>query len=133
VLLGGRVAEELTFGEISTGAHNDLHRATDIATSMVKEYGMSERLGYVTFEKEKHALFLPAAFGGGRDYSEDTAQQIDAEVKKIVDDTYVRVKDMLTTKKKELSDLAHLLLEKEVVEVEDLKKILDLPTEAVKE
>jgi cell division protease FtsH len=133
VLLGGRVAEELTFGEISTGAHNDLQRATDIATSMVKEFGMSERLGYVTFEKEKHALFLPAAFGGGRDYSEDTAQQIDAEVKKIVDDTYARVKDILTSKKQEVSDLAHLLLEKEVVEVEDLKKILNIPTEPVKE
>jgi cell division protease FtsH len=133
VLLGGRVAEELTFGEISTGAHNDLQRATDIATSMVKEFGMSERLGYVTFEKEKHALFLPAAFGGGRDYSEDTAQQIDAEVKKIVDDTYALVKDILTSKKQEVSDLAHLLLEKEVVEVEDLKKILNIPTEPVKE
>jgi cell division protease FtsH len=131
VLLGGRVAEELNFGEISTGAHNDLQRATDIATSMVKEFGMSDTLGYVTFEKEKHALFLPATFGGGRDYSEDTAQQIDAEVKKIVDDTYARVKDILTSKKGELSDLAHLLLEKEVVEEEDLKKILKLP--AVKE
>jgi cell division protease FtsH len=133
VLLGGRVAEELSFGEISTGAHNDLQRATDIATSMVKEFGMSDRLGYVTFEKEKHSLFLPAAFGGGRDYSEDTARQIDAEVKKIVDDTYARVKEILTSKKEELSDLAHLLLEKEVVEVEDLKKILNIPAGAVKE
>ena len=126
VLLGGRVAEELTFGEISTGAHNDLQRATDIATSMVKEFGMSNRLGYVTFEKEKKSLFFPAAFGSGRDYSEETARQIDAEVKKIVDDTYARVKELLTSKKENVNELARLLLEKEVVEEEDLKKILEI-------
>ena len=126
VLLGGRVAEELTFGEISTGAHNDLQRATDIATSMVKEFGMSDRLGYVTFEKEKKSLFFPAAFGSGRDYSEETARQIDAEVKKIVDDTYARVKELLTSKKENVNELARLLLEKEVVEEEDLKKILEI-------
>jgi len=62
VLLGGRVAEEVVFGEISTGAHNDLQRATDIATSMVKAFGMSEKLGYVTFEKEKQPLFFPPHF-----------------------------------------------------------------------
>ena len=127
VLLGGRVAEEIVFGEVSTGAHNDLQRATDIATSMVKEYGMSEKMGYVTFEKEKKPLFLPAAFGSSRDYSEETAKQIDGEVKKIVDDAYHRVKDLLTERKEKLQDLAHLLLEKEVVEEGDLKKILQLP------
>jgi cell division protease FtsH len=127
VLLGGRVAEEIVFGEISTGAHNDLQRATDIATSMVKEFGMSEKLGYVTFEKEKKPLFLPSSLLPTREYSEDTAKQIDEEVKKIVDETYLRVKEILTAKKDKLGELARLLLEKEVVEDTDLKKILELP------
>jgi len=127
VLLGGRVAEEVVFGEISTGAHNDLQRATDIATSMVKEFGMSEKLGYVTFEKEKKPFFLPSSLLPTREYSEDTAKQIDEEVKKIVDETYLRVKEILTAKKDKLGELARLLLEKEVVEDTDLKKILELP------
>jgi cell division protease FtsH len=127
VLLGGRVAEEIVFGEISTGAHNDLQRATDIATSMVKEFGMSQKLGYVTFEKEKQPLFLPSSMFPSREYSEDTAKQIDEEVKKIVDETYLRVKEILTAKKDKLGELARLLLEKEVVEEADLKKILELP------
>jgi cell division protease FtsH len=126
VLLGGRVAEEIIFREISTGAHNDLQRATDIATSMVKEFGMSEKLGYVTFEKEKTPLFLPSSLFPMREYSEDTAKQIDEEVKKIVDETYLRVKEILTAKKDKMEELAHLLLEKEVVEEGDLKKILGL-------
>jgi cell division protease FtsH len=127
VLLGGRVAEEIVFGEISTGAHNDLQRATDIATSMVKAFGMSEKLGYVTFEKEKQPLFLPSSLFPTREYSEDTAKQIDEEVKKIVDETYVRVKEILTAKKDKLGELARLLLEKEVVEEQELKKILEIP------
>jgi cell division protease FtsH len=127
VLLGGRVAEEIIFGEISTGAHNDLQRATDIATSMVKAFGMSEKLGYVTFEKEKQPLFLPSSLFPSREYSEDTAKQIDEEVKKIVDETYLRVKEILTAKKDQLGELARLLLEKEVVEEADLKKILNIP------
>jgi len=126
VLLGGRVSEEITFGEISTGAHNDLQRATDIATSMVKEFGMSEKLGYVTFEKEKNPLFLPSSLFSSREYSEDTAKQIDEEVKKIVDETYHKAKEILMAKKNELGELARLLLEKEVVEEADLKKILQL-------
>ena len=127
VLLGGRIAEEIIFGEISTGAHNDLQRATDIATSMVKEFGMSEKLGYVTFEKEKKPLFLPSSLVPTREYSEDTAKQIDEEVKKIVDETYLRVRELLMSKKDKLGDLARLLLEKEVIEEADLKKILGLP------
>jgi cell division protease FtsH len=128
VLLGGRVAEEIIFREISTGAHNDLQRATDIATSMVKEFGMSEKLGYVTYEKEKKPLFLPSSLFPTREYSEDTAKQIDEEVKKIVDETYLRVKEILTDKKDKMEELARLLLEKEVVEEADLKKILGLPS-----
>jgi cell division protease FtsH len=120
------VAEEIVFREISTGAHNDLQRATDIATSMVKEFGMSEKLGYVTFEKEKQPLFLPSSLFPAREYSEDTAKKIDEEVKKIVDETYRRVKEILTAKKDKLGELARLLLEKEVVEEGDLKKILEI-------
>jgi cell division protease FtsH len=127
VLLGGRVAEEIKFNEISTGAHNDLQRATDIATSMVKEYGMSEKLGYVTFEKEKRPLFIPSPLFSSREYSEETARQIDEEVKKIIDHTYNKARQILTAKRKELEELAQLLLEKEVVEEADLKKILHLP------
>ncbi len=126
VLLGGRVAEEIKFNEISTGAHNDLQRATDIATSMVKEYGMSEKLGYVTFEKEKRPLFMPSPLFSSREYSEETARQIDEEVKKIIDDTYNKAKQILTAKRRELEELAQMLLEKEVVEEADLKKILHL-------
>jgi cell division protease FtsH len=120
------VSEEIIFGEISTGAHNDLQRATDIATSMVKVFGMSEKLGYVTFEKEKTPLFLPSSLFPTREYSEDTAKQIDEEVKKIVDETYLRVKEILTAKKDKMEELARLLLEKEVVEEADLKKILEI-------
>ncbi len=124
VLLGGRVAEEIIFGEISTGAHNDLQRATDIATSMVKEYGMSDKLGYVTFEKEKKPLFLPSPFVASKEYSEETAKQIDDEVKRIVDETYRKTKEILTSKQDKLEELARLLLEKEVVEEAELKKIV---------
>jgi cell division protease FtsH len=127
VLLGGRVAEEIVFGEISTGAHNDLQRCSDIATSMVKEFGMSEKLGYVTFQKEKQPLFLPSSMFSSKDYSEATAVQIDAEVKKIVDETHYKVKEMLTAKRDELEKLARLLLEKEVAEESDLQRILQPP------
>ncbi len=127
VLLGGRVAEEIVFGEISTGAHNDLQRATDIATSMVKEFGMSETLGYVTFEKEKKPLFLPSSFISSKEYSEETARKIDEEVKRIIDQAHQRTKDILTSKRDKLEELARLLLEREVVEEADLKKILQPP------
>jgi cell division protease FtsH len=93
---------------------------------MVKAFGMSEKLGYVTFEKEKQPLFLPSSLFPTREYSEDTAKQIDEEVKKIVDETYLRVKEILTAKKDKMEVLARLLLEKEVVEETDLKRILEL-------
>jgi cell division protease FtsH len=126
VLLGGRVAEEIVFGEVSTGAHNDLQRATNIATSMVKEFGMSEKLGYVTFEKEKGPLFLPSPFSSAREYSEDTAKQIDEEVKRIIDESQQKIKEILMAKRDKLEELARFLIEKEVVEEEDLKRILQL-------
>ena len=132
VLLGGRIAEEIIFKEISTGAHNDLQRATDIATSMVKEYGMS-KLGYVTFEKEKRPFFVQSPFPSSKDYSEETAKEIDEEVKRIIDETYAKTKKILLQNKGKLKQLADLLLEKEVVEEGELKKILGKPLAEVKE
>ena len=125
VLLGGRVAEEIVFGEISTGAHNDLYRATDIAKSMAKQYGMSEKLGYVTYEGERKPLFLDVnpSFGT-KDYSEETAREIDTEVKKIIDETYLRVKELLSEKRDLLEKVAQTLLEKETIDGEALRQLI---------
>ncbi|MBL8054772.1 MAG: ATP-dependent zinc metalloprotease FtsH, partial [Nitrospira sp.] len=100
VLLGGRIAEETIFGEASTGAQNDLVKATDIAKSMVKAYGMSEKLGTITLERERQPQFLqlPVASEKG-DYSEETAREIDCEVRRIVDEQYGRVRRLLEDKK----------------------------------
>ena len=95
VLLGGRVAEEIHFNEISTGAQNDLERATDIAMSMVREYGMSEKLGPMTFQNGKKSQFWDIGFRTGRELSEEVSKEIDSEVKKIIFDTHTRVKDIL--------------------------------------
>ena len=125
VLLGGRVAEEIIFGEVSTGAQNDLGRATDIAKSMVKEYGMSEKLGLMTFERERKPLFLnfdPSP--GTKDYSEETAREIDDEIKKIIDQSYIKVKTVLIEKKEILERVAQILLEKESIDGEALRTIL---------
>lgn len=126
VLLGGRVAEEIVFEEISTGAQNDLARATDIAKSMVKEYGMSEKLGHMTFEKERRPLFLDInpSFGGGKDYSEATAKEIDGEVRRIVEESYTRVKTLLTEKREALEKVARTLLDKESIDGEELRAML---------
>lgn len=125
VLLGGRVAEEIQFGEISTGAQNDLFRATDIAKSMVKEYGMSEKLGYVTFEGNRKPLFLDINPNfGQKDYSEETAREIDNEVKLIIDESYKRVKTILSDKKEILEKVAQTLLEKESIDGEELRLLI---------
>jgi cell division protease FtsH len=126
VLLGGRVAEEVIFGEASTGAHNDLGRATDIARSMVKEYGMSKKLGYVTFERERKPLFmdLGPSFGGAKDYSEETAREIDDEIKGIVDEAREKVQTMLSEKKSLLHEVARTLLEKETIEGKELRELI---------
>ncbi|HQO77587.1 MAG TPA: ATP-dependent zinc metalloprotease FtsH [Thermodesulfobacteriota bacterium] len=125
VLLGGRAAEEVRFGEISTGAHNDLFRATDIARSMVKEYGMSEKLGPLTFEKERRPLFLETGMSSGKEYSEDTAMEIDREVAQIVRERYETVKGILEEKKDKLEKVATILQEKEVIEGEELRELID--------
>jgi cell division protease FtsH len=128
VMLGGRVAEEVIFGEISTGAQNDLQRAAAIVRSMVKEYGMSEKFGPLTFEKERRPLFLDIGLPNGpKEYSEDTARELDQEVKRFIDEAYQKVKDMLTANQDKLRTLAHALLEKETLEGEEIRKILELP------
>jgi len=125
VLLGGRVAEEIIFGDISTGAQNDLMRATDIAKSMVKEYGMSEKLGYMTFERERKPLFLDInPTFGTKDYSEETAREIDNEVKRIVDESYQKVNTMLSEKKELLEKVAQTLLEKETIDGDELRALI---------
>ncbi len=128
VMLGGRVAEEVIFGEISTGAQNDLQRAAQIVRSMVKEYGMSERFGPLTFEKERRPLFLDVGLPNGpKEYSEETARELDQEVKRIVNDAYARVKEMLTRNQDKLRALAAVLLEKETLEGDEVRSILGLP------
>ncbi|MCS7281380.1 MAG: ATP-dependent zinc metalloprotease FtsH [Desulfobacterota bacterium] len=125
VLLAGRVAEEIIFGEISTGAQNDLARATDIAKSMVKEYGMSEKIGYVTFERERKPLFLDVApTFTGKDYSEETARQIDEEIKRLINEAYEKVKETLTKNKELLEKVAKTLLEKESLDGNELRAII---------
>ena len=125
VLLGGRVAEEIIFNEVSTGAQNDLQRATDIARRMVVSYGMSENLGPMTFAREQDSLFLKTdGFVSRQDYSEKTAMEIDGEVKRIIKDAYQKTKDILEQNKDKLHKLSSLLLEKEVLEEEELRKVL---------
>jgi cell division protease FtsH len=124
VLLGGRVAEELVFGEISTGAQNDLQRATDIARSMVAEYGMSDLLGPVTYERPRQAMFLPENYAPGKTYSETKATQIDEEISRVMNEAHERVRNILAERRKVLDDLARLLSEKEMVQGEELRNML---------
>jgi len=124
VLLGGRVAEELVFGEISTGAQNDLQRATDIVRSMVTEYGMSEKLGIVTYERERRPMFLPDSFSPTKTYSEAKAAEIDEEIARVLKEAHGRVRKILSEKRPVLDALAKLLLEKEIVQGEELRKLL---------
>ncbi|RJX26874.1 MAG: ATP-dependent metallopeptidase FtsH/Yme1/Tma family protein [Desulfurivibrio sp.] len=124
VLLGGRVAEELVFDEVSTGAQNDLQRATDIARSMVTEYGMSDRLGLVTYERARQPMFAPEGFAAGKTCSEEKAAQIDKEIARFVDEAHQRVRKILTERRVVLDKLALLLAEKESVQGEELRAML---------
>src|SRR4030067_1164756 len=109
VMMGGRVAEELHFQEISTGAQNDLYRATDVARSMVREYGMSERLGPITFERERRPLFLDTMIPpGAKDYSEATAQEIDQEVATLVSRAHQRAREILEKEREVLLKAAKI-------------------------
>jgi cell division protease FtsH len=124
VLLGGRVAEEMIFGDISTGAQNDLQRATEIARTMVTQFGMSDKLGLVALEGPRTPLFLPIPMQSPKEYSDETARIIDAEVKQILEQAHDKVRDILASYRPALEELASLLLKKEVVERPELQAIL---------
>jgi cell division protease FtsH len=121
MLLGGRVAEELIFQEISTGAQDDLMKATDIAKSMVKTYGMSEKLGGVSFDGSRQPTFLPTGqTGGAVEYSEETAREIDCEIRTILDAQFARVRAILQTRQDILRKAAAALLEHETMTGDEL-------------
>ena len=116
ILFGGRVAEELVIEQTTTGAGNDIEKATDLARRMVCEWGMSEKLGPMTFGKKEEEIFLGRDFTQKTDYSKSTAVEIDAEVTRIIQESYHRAKELLTTNLRLLKKIAEQLLEKEVLD-----------------
>jgi len=124
VFLGGRAAEELTFNDLTTGAENDLHQATEVAHKMVCEYGMSDKVGPLTLRQKETEIFLGRDFTKEKAYSEKTAEIIDGEVKKIVEECKARAKDLLSKNRSKLDRLARALIEKEILEGEEVNQIL---------
>jgi cell division protease FtsH len=125
VLLGGRVAEDIIFKDVTTGAQNDLERATKIARQMITEYGMSEALGPVTLGRKEHEIFLGRDISQERDYSEEIANKIDKEVREIVESAYSKAKDILTKNKSKLKKIARNLIERETLEGKELDDLLN--------
>jgi cell division protease FtsH len=123
-LMGGRVAEEIVFNQKTTGAGNDIERASDLARRMVCEWGMSDVLGPVTFGRKEEAIFLGREIAQHRDYSEQTAQTIDREVRDIVERNYLRAREILTAKLPLLHDLAAALLEFETLDGVEVERIV---------
>jgi len=124
VLLGGRVAEELTLDELTSGAGNDLDRTTDLARKMVCEWGMSDKLGPLTFGKKDEQIFLGREIAQHRDYSEQTAQEIDREVRRFVEDCYERVRELVRDNIDALHRLAEALLVYESLDGDDIDKLI---------
>ena len=124
ILFGGRVAEELVLEHMTTGAGNDIEKATDLARRMVCEWGMSEKLGPMTFGKKEEEIFLGRDFTQKVDYSESTAIEIDAEVRRIIQESYHRAKDLLKTNLRLLHKVAEKLLEKEVLDGSEIDAIV---------
>ncbi len=124
VCMGGRIAEEVTFNQITTGAQNDIEQATEMARKMVCEWGMSDTLGPLTYGKKEEAIFLGKEFNRHQDYSEATALKIDAEVKRIVTEQYERAARILTEKRATLVNVAEALLEHEVLDAPQLKQLM---------
>jgi len=132
ILLGGRIAEEITIGSITTGAGNDLERATDLARRMVCEWGMSSSMGPLTFGKKEEQIFLGREISQHQDYSEDTALRIDQEVKRFVSGNYERAQAILTESKQQVLDLAEALLARETLDAAQVRRIADgLPLDAL--
>ncbi|RKX39346.1 MAG: cell division protein FtsH, partial [Thermotogae bacterium] len=130
-LLGGRAAEEIVFGEITSGAANDIEKATEMARTMVCELGMSDRLGPLAWGKNEQEVFLGKEITRLKNYSEEVASQIDEEVKRIVSECYERAKEILIKYRKQMEDIVEQLLEKETLEGEELRKILEEELEEV--
>jgi len=124
-LLGGRAAEEIVFNDISTGAHNDLSRATDIAKSMVKEYGMSSSLGQVYLAHDKRSPYMDLGMQAGGDYSEATSQAIDHEIQQIISSQYTVALDILKGRKDVLDKGAKLLLDKEKIDHDEIEALME--------
>ena len=124
-LLGGRVAESLVLGDISTGASNDIERASKIARAMVTKYGMSERLGAITFGSGQEEVFLGRDFAQSKEYSEETAAVIDEEVKRIIDQAYNTALEILRTHVDKLHAVAGVLLEKEKIDGDEFEQIFN--------
>jgi len=127
VLLGGRMAEQIVFGEITTGATDDLTKATDLVSRMVTEFGMSENLGPVTYKKPDAEVFLGRDISQGRHYSDHTAEAIDGEIRKIVNECQAQVKILLEKNRSKLDALASSLLEKETLNGDEVNSILGIP------
>ena len=124
-LLGGRVAEKLILNDISTGASNDIERATSIAKAMVTKYGMSERIGTITLGSSQEEVFLGRDFAQAKEYSEETAAIIDEEIKKIIDTGYKRAEDILRANIDKLHAIAGVLLEKEKIDGDEFEAIIN--------
>ena len=124
ILMGGRVAEELVFKQVTTGAGNDLERATDLARKMVCEWGMSDKLGPLTFGQKEESMFLGRSFATTRDVSDEMALEIDLEVKRLVTENYERTKQILIEQIVTLKALAEALLEKEVLDAMEIDQII---------
>src|SRR5947207_13884969 len=131
ILLGGRIAEEITMSSITTGAGNDLERATDLARKMVCEWGMSDSMGPLTFGKKEEQIFLGREIAQHQDYSEDTALKIDHEVKRFITDNYHRSHAILSESKDTLVIMADALLAREVLDADQVRRIVaGLPLDA---
>ncbi len=133
VLLGGRVAEEIQFGDVTTGASNDLERATQIARQMVTEFGMSEKLGLVKLGRKGHEVFLGRDIGEDRNYSDAVAYAIDQEVRDIIDSCYEKVRGLLLENRPQMDKVAGVLLEKEIIEGPELTSLLSTDEDHVHE
>ena len=125
ILFGGRVAEELVLDQVTTGAGNDIEKATDLAHRMVCEWGMSDKLGPMTFGKKEEEIFLARDFNQKTDYSKSTAMEIDSEVRRIIQESYHQAKDLLTTHLRQLHKIAEQLLEKEVLDGSEIDAIVN--------
>jgi len=123
-MLAGRVSEEIRFDDITTGAANDLQRATETARRMITQYGMSEDLGPLTFGHDPAQPFVGRDYGMGQEYSDETAEKIDGEIRRVVDDAYQMASDILTEHREELDKLSQLLIEKETIDKEEFEALL---------